>query len=1016
MPAHCYMVVTNTSFMNTLSKTDTFLDAMPTMTVVLDKHGTIRMVNKMACELTGKSKATLNEQAWTKVFITPAEEEAAQKQLDRILNESNQVPYSGQFRYTGHQGQTKAINWRITPLVDENGRVYGATCSGEECRTAANCTKGDNLCLRFLQHLPDMIFLHEADSGRILDVNNKACETLGYSRAELLAMKVIDLKPRTGLDEYRSVQNELKAAGGPLTFQRTFRRKDGSTIPVEVNVSRFEAEQPLCIAVVRDIGKRIFRQRRLRDSREFLKLLIDSIPEIICIKDDSGRWMLANRYTQELFALGDIDYRGKTDEELSEICPEQYKNAFRACAKGDARCWQTGKLHHYQETIPDQHGAIKYFDVFKVPLFDEQNRPKALLAIGRDITKQKEIEEKFRHLFEQAPVGIVLYDTNLIITDCNERAAKILGTKRNTLKGFDILKDLQDRRILPILQKAIAGEEANIELAYQATLSNKTFDAALRVTPLVNSEGAVTGGMAIITDISRRRMAEREMNLLMSAIEQASETIVVTDRHGFIEYANPAFEKITGYQISDVVGKNPRILKSGHHDLEFYQKMWRTLLKGKVWRGHLVNRKKDGSLFEEDVTISPMRNQDGEISNFVAVKRDVTRERSLERQIHQAMKMEAIGTLAGGIAHDFNNILSVILGFAEIAELQLPTDHKVRDDIARIIEAGQRARKLVHQILTYCRHEDEELRPVRLQRIIKETVGMLRSTLPTTIELRQNIDETCSPVLADPTRIQQIILNLCTNAKQAMEGKQGILSISLQEMSNREQANLIDSDAQQAARWVLLAVRDTGCGMDRKTCDRIFDPFFTTKEQGQGTGLGLSVVHGIVMSHGGTIHVDTEPEKGTTFFISLPVADNLVSEKKSINIHDTAEGNETILLVDDEALLVKLIQRVLEESGYQVHSFTDSRKALEWIWEHGEDVDLVITDMTMPHLTGADLSKAILETWPTMPIILCTGFSEIIDEQEARKIGICRYLSKPVKNTKLIQTVRNLLDNKKNKQ
>jgi len=1000
--------------MNDFTQTAIFLDAIPAYTVILNAHGMISIVNKLACELIGESSESLTGQHWSKIFIAPEEQNTARKHIERILSGNKPTSCHAQYRYTDH-GQSKAINWRITALTDGNGKITGCACTGEECLSVSDCGKEDNLCLRFIQHLPDMIFLHEADSGRILDVNDKACETLGYSRTELLAMKVLDLKPKAGIDEYRTIQAELATSGRPLTFQRIFQCRDGRTIPVEVNVSRFESDRPLCIAVVRDIGKRLFRQRRLRDSREFLKLLIDSIPEIICIKDRSGRWMLANRYTLELFSLTDIDYRGKSDEELSEICPEQYKDAFRTCTKGDTRCWQTGKLHHYQETIPGEHGAPRYFDVYKVPLFDEQNRPQALIVIGRDITKQKEIEEKFRHLFEQAPVGIVLYDTNLIISECNKKAAKILGTERNKLKGFDILKNLQDRRILPILQKAIEGEEGKIELEYQATLSNKTFDASLRTTPLFNADGVVTGGMAIITDISRRRMAEREMNLLMSAIEQASETIVITDRNGFIEYANPAFEKITGHSIADVMGKTPRILKSGHHDQEFYQDMWNTLLKGKVWRGHLVNRKKDGTLFEENVTISPMRDQDGEISNFVAVKRDVTREIALERQVNQVMKMEAIGTLAGGIAHDFNNILSVILGYAEMAELELPADNAVRADIIRIIEAGHRARKLVRQILTYCRQEEEEFRPVRLQQIIKETLAMLRSTLPTTIELRQNIDDNCNPVLADPTRIQQIILNLCTNAKQAMDGKQGILSVSLQEIDNSEQAGLIASDISQKNRWILLAVRDTGCGMDRRTCDRIFDPFFTTKKQGEGTGLGLSVVHGIVMSHGGTIHVDTEPEKGTTFFISLPVADHIASEKQPIELNDAAEGNETILLVDDEVLLVQLTQRILEKLGYQVRAFTDSRKALEWIWEHGDNVDLVITDMTMPHLTGADLSKAILENWPSMPIILCTGFSEIIDEKQARKIGISRYMSKPVNNTELTRIVRNLLDINKNK-
>ncbi|RUM35763.1 MAG: sensory box histidine kinase/response regulator protein, partial [Desulfobulbus sp.] len=410
---------------------------------------------------------------------------------------------------------------------------------------------------------------------------------------------------------------------------------------------------------------------------------------------------------------------------------------------------------------------------------------------------------------------------------------------------------------------------------------------------------------------------------------------------------------------------------------------------------------------EEDASISPVRNQDGEIINYVAVKRDVTQEVALKKQLNQAMKMEAIGTMAGGIAHDFNNILSAVLGYAEMAELQLAEDDPARKDVGQIIVAAHRASDLIRQILTFSRQEEKELRSVKIQFVIKEALKLLRSSLPTSIDLQQDIDPDCGPVLADPVRIHQVLMNLCTNAKQAMAGEQGRLIVRL---SALVADSSIGSSFLEQGHWLDLEVSDTGVGMDPQVRERIFDPFFTTKKKGQGTGLGLSVVHGIIKSHGGEITVDSEPGRGTTFHVYLPMVDSEENHEEEAQQIILPRGDEHILLVDDEPLLVEIIERSLSILGYRVTSFTDSRQALKWFRRHGDRVDLVVTDMTMPHLTGADLAREILTAKPQLPIILCTGYSEVMDADRARAMGIRKFLAKPVETRTLAQSVRDVLD------
>ncbi len=529
-----------------------------------------------------------------------------------------------------------------------------------------------------------------------------------------------------------------------------------------------------------------------------------------------------------------------------------------------------------------------------------------------------------------------------------------------------------------------------------------------------DTDGQAIRSIGIVQEITDIKESEKDRIRLATAIEQASETIVITDKRGSIQYVNPAFEKLTGYSCEEALGQNPRVLKSGKHDQNFYKEMWTTLLSGETWHGHLTNRKKDGTLFEEEATISPVKNSKGEITNFVAVKRDVSRELLLEKQLQQSIKMEAIGTMASGIAHDFNNILSAIIGYSEFIQREVTKESQIGKNIAEVLTAGKRATDLVRQILTFSRQEASEKQALLPYPIVKETLKMLRATLPATVTIQENIDPDCGAILATPTIIHQIVVNLCTNGLHAMAEQKGTLTVGLQcrELTTEDippERGIISGP------FVVLTVSDDGCGMDQPTIDRIFEPYYSTKEIGRGTGLGLAVIHGAVKDYKGFIEVKSSVGKGSTFSIYLPVTKEPVTQAVDVeqkHKNDVMSGNERILVVDDEPLLVKVNQKRLADRGYQVTGVTDSREALEIFLSHPDDFDILITDQTMPGLTGAELTQAMLKINPSLPVIMCTGHSDIVSKEKALEMGIKKYVFKPVHGDELLDAVQEVLAEK----
>ena len=403
-----------------------------------------------------------------------------------------------------------------------------------------------------------------------------------------------------------------------------------------------------------------------------------------------------------------------------------------------------------------------------------------------------------------------------------------------------------------------------------------------------------------------------------------------------------------------------------------------------------------------------LRNQNSNLEKMVKERTKALA--NSEKQLQQVMKLQAIGTLAGGIAHDFNNILFPIVGYTELTMDDTPEDSQALQNLQEVLKATNRAKELVQQILAFSRQSSQERKPLKIQYLIKEAFKLLRATIPSSIEIDCDIDEFCGPINGDPTQIHQIIMNLCTNAYHAMQESGGKLEVKLKEINiNYEQS--LERVGIKIGKHIELTVKDSGHGMDQQVMDRIFEPYYTTKEQGKGTGLGLSVIHGIVKNYGGDIVVSSQSGKGSTFKVYLPVIDEFEEEIETTAPSTEINGTERILLVDDEKQIIDIEQQILERLGYKVTPKTDSEEALEEFAAQPDRFDLVITDMTMPKMTGDQLAKRMMDIKPQIPVILCTGFNEAITEEKALAMGIDKFIMKPIIKDDLANTIRTVLDN-----
>jgi len=533
-------------------------------------------------------------------------------------------------------------------------------------------------------------------------------------------------------------------------------------------------------------------------------------------------------------------------------------------------------------------------------------------------------------------------------------------------------------------------------------------------------EGRITHYKGIVEDITDRKEAAEALReseeKYRNILESMEEGYYEVDLAGNFTFLNDAMCKIRGYTRDELMGMNNRKYMDTETAKKVYKafnEVYRTQksIKGYEWK--IMRR--DGTEGNVEVSVSLIKDLKGKSIGFRGIALDINERKQaekektkLEGQLQQAQKMEAIGTLAGGIAHDFNNILSGIMGYAELAKMKAPEGSKVIADLDKLIKSSERAAALIKQILTISRHHKKEQRPVQVRYIVNEALNLLKATLPTTIEIREDLAKDAGIVNADPTQMHQVIMNLGTNAGHAMQEGGGVLEVSLAnvELDDLSVSKHLDLDA---GFYLRLTVSDTGYGMTSEIMERIFDPYFTTKDTGEGTGLGLSVAQGIVEAHGGTITVYSEMGNGTTFHVYLPV---ILEEEREEEESEgpLPTGSERILFIDDEQVLIEIASQMLEQLRYEVVTTRSSVQALELFRAEPDRFDLVITDMTMPRMTGDKLAQELIKIRPDIPVILCTGHSRLVSEEKAKDMGIWAFVMKPISIRAMAETVRRVLD------
>jgi len=758
------------------------------------------------------------------------------------------------------------------------------------------------------------------------------------------------------------------------------------------------------------------REDSLRETEERYEALFDRSLDCVFLTDFHGNFLDANQAALDLLGFQRAEIKELTFASL--LTGDQLPLAFKVTEEIKTTGFQ--KLPT-EFRLRGKDGRQVHVET-QGSLIRREGKPFAIQGIARDLTGRKQAEnlllaseQRLNAFFTSAPAGLALLDKQLRYLQLNETVAKINGVPMKDHLGKTIREILPKLAPMaePLLQKVLATGEPmlNVELSgetpSQPGVPRQWLESFF---PIMGKDGSPEGIGVIFVEITGQKRAEEAQARLATAVEQSAESIMITDPKGTILYVNPAFEKITGYTRAEALGQNPRILKSGKHDAAFYRRMWEALKSGKTWHGHFINLGKDGKPYEVEANISPVRDATGAVVNYVAVQRDVTREMQLKAQFRQSQKMEAFGQLAGGVAHDFNNILAVIQLQTGLLKSEPNLSLEQLELAGDIEKAAERGANLTRQLLLFSRKQTMQPRNLKLKDIVENMTKMLQRTLGERFQFQCKFAGEPLIIHADPGMIDQILLNLVVNARDAMpEGGRIIIETSAVEFDDDVAARTARA---RPGSFACLTVSDTGCGIPPEVLPHIFEPFFTTKEVGKGSGLGLATVFGIVQQHEGWINVYSEAGRGTTFRVYLPRQTKASDTEFLWTAQSSLRGgSETILLVEDEPALRSSVRASLLRLGYQVLEAANGEEALA-VWKQNPGViRLLLTDLVMPGgLTGKELAQQLLQLNPRLKVIYSSGYSvEVAGTDLVLEDGV-NFLAKPFQPHKLAQTIRQSLD------
>ena len=617
----------------------------------------------------------------------------------------------------------------------------------------------------------------------------------------------------------------------------------------------------------------------------------------------------------------------------------------------------------------------------------------------------KESEAKFRSLFENSQDVIYISDMTGNLLEINPAGVNLFGYEREEILGSQPDQLYANPRDRKAFFAQIKNKKSLKE--YELKLKNKKGDiinGLETANTMIDKDGKISGIQGIIRDITEKKKREETLNLLQTAINSSSEAVVITDRQGVIVYANPAFEILTGYSAVEALGRNVNFLKSDSFSEESNRQMWETIASGKSWAGEFINQRKDGSLFHQRRIISPVFDDQGAISHYVNIASDITKEKKLEEQLIQAAKLDSLGRLASGIAHDFNNYLTIINGYSEML-LYENENNKNSDRLRVMLQAGMNASKLVAKILGFSRRQAAVPTVLDVNHTIKDLERMVRRLLGEGIELKLDLHADAGRILIDSAQIEQVLINLVLNARDAMPagGHLALESLPLRV----DEALAAEHPGLSIGDYTAIRVRDSGTGMDPQVLARVFEPFYTTKPKGEGTGLGLASVFGLVSQNHGAVWAESEPGRGSTFTILLP----RITETAALDPAPGAErrfDGRSVLLVEDEPGIRELMREILESMGMRVHMAADGKQALKTA-EEIERVDLIFCDVVLPGISGVEVANRVQKLHPGAAVIFTSGHSEGYLKRAGLELPKVHFVEKPSSRTAIMDKISEVL-------
>jgi two-component system, cell cycle sensor histidine kinase and response regulator CckA len=883
-----------------------------------------------------------------------------------------------------------------------------------------------------LDAMGDAIILVDRDL-RIILVNKiikKWCVISGIS-PDIEGLSLFDAFPFLHEDKVREEYKRVFDSGEAITTQDSIVIHEKEIFTETRKSPVFEKGKVVrVLTAIRDVTEKLRLERGLIESENKYRNIFENTLVGIYQSTLEGRYISANPAIARMFGYETPETFMASIANIGNqlyVNPSDRKRSMAVLERSD-------KLESFEVQTRRRDGSPMWNLINSRSVRDADGKIQYIEGVIIDTTKLKQTEEALRSSQEQfskafrsspAPMVISTISDGRFI-DVNRRFLDMLEYNRDELIGrtsgeLGIWEDPELRHfgVASLQQNGSLREKPVRFRAKKGSYRNTLWSAEL-IT--IDSKKYM---LSLIYDITEHKKTEQELrearHRLADIIDFLPDATLVIDRSGTVIAWNRAIEEMTGVPSSEMTGKG-----NYEYAIPFYGER-RPILVDLILSSHdvlenqykFIKREKDRIIVETDVpkvrgrkrvlwaTAAPILNVHDEIVGAIESIRDTTDRRELEAQLIRAHKMESIGTLAGGIAHDFNNILTSIIGFTDMTIHELK-DPDLVQNLGFVMKSCDRAKDLVRQILTFSRQSEQSKIPIEIDGFIKDSIKLIRSLLPTTIDIRIRINGKPSSVISDPAHIYQILMNLCTNAAYAMRENGGILEIALEKIAitGHEAATVSNL---HAGDYVKISVSDTGHGISEAMIDRIFDPFFTTKPVGEGTGLGLSVVYGIVRDHGGSIKVQSAPGKGSTFHVYLPTTGSCPSPIEYFD-EKLPQGCERILFVDDEDSIVQLGEQMLRSLGYEVTARSSSVEALEAFRIQPDKFDLVVTDMTMPNMTGLNLSKEILGIRPDMPIILCTGYSELVNENTFKQFGIKSFIMKPLSRKNIAAMVRQALD------